>query len=310
MFIGILAIVFGILDRTFESVFKKDIYYKSSWLLNKKGESYDVGFLGNSRIFTQLYTDSLSKKLHQSCINLGVDGTNILHHYLLLQHFLQHNKLNHLVYNIDPWSLSFKLDDPKRTWVLMNNLDDETIYNEYRNTFGYKAWAWKYVPFWRYAEYNARLGIISVGNSQFHLLTPEYNTQTGDYIKDNKNTIDLHKKNRFTELSDSFKVNEQNIYFLKKLIALCRSKGVKLSFITAPILNTAPHIRTKIHYIQSKYLQPILDQEKIDYIDFTNIELTKDFRNFYDDHHLNYLGKKKYNTILAEELLKSIGNHP
>ena len=172
----IVIILLYIFDFAFSSIFSSDKYYKSSWVLNKKNEIYDVAFLGNSRVYTQIYTDSLTHKLGKNCVNLGVDGTNIMHHYLLLNLFLkQHNTIKYLVYNIDPWSLSFNLDDPKRTWILLNEINDSSVYSEYKSVFGYRTYLWRYFPFWKFTEYNSRLGLLAAANSKLNLLKQEYN---------------------------------------------------------------------------------------------------------------------------------------
>ncbi|MDZ4759397.1 MAG: hypothetical protein SGJ10_14830, partial [Bacteroidota bacterium] len=233
------------------------------------------------------------------------DGTNIMHHYLLLDLFLkQNNHIEYLVYNIDPWSLSFKLDDPKRTWILLNNISDENVLAQYQSIFGTRAYFWRYAPFWKFAEYNSRLGVIAAANSKLGLLKQEYQVKNGDYLKPNNNTVDTHKFNKMTEIPDSFKVNRQNLYYLEKLITLCKIKNVKLVMITAPILKLQERLTVKIDAITKSYFLPILNKNNIPYLDFTHLSLGHDYHNFYDYHHLNSLGKTKYNSILAVELLK------
>lgn len=301
----IVIILLYIFDFAFSSIFSRDKYYKSSWVLNKKNESYDVAFLGNSRVYTQLSTDSLSKKLGKKCINIGVDGTNIMHHALLLELFFkQNNKIKYLVYNIDPWSLSFNLNEPKRTWILLNEINDSSVYSEYKSVFGYRTYLWRYFPFWKFTEYNSRLGLLAAVNSKLNLLEQEYNIKNGDYLKPNNMVVDTHKLNSMANISDNFKVNNQNLYFLEKMIALCKSKNVKLIMITAPILNIQQQITKKTDLITNKYLSPIFDKTQTPYLDFTHLDIGLAFHNFYDYHHLNNLGKTKYNSILAEELQK------
>lgn len=301
----IVIILLYVLDGAFTSIFSNDTYYKSSWVLNKKNESYDVAFLGNSRIYTQLYTDTLSKKLGKKCINLGVDGTNIMHHELLLDLFLKNNnKIKYLVYNIDPWSLSFNLNDPKRTWILLNEINDSAVFSEYASVFGYRTYLWRYFPFWKFTEYNSRLGLVAAINSKFNLIKQEYHIQNGDYLKPNNYIVDTHKMNRMGDIPDKFKVNTQNLYYLNKMIALCKSRNVKLLLITAPILDLQKQVTKKTDPITQQYLTPIFDTNHIPYLDFTHLDIGLDYHNFYDYHHLNSLGKTKYNSILAEELLK------
>ncbi len=238
-------------------------------------------------------------------MNIGVDGTNMMHHYLLLDLFLkQNNDIKYLVYNIDPWSLSFNLDDPKRTWILLNQLHHDEVYQQYLSVFGSRTYLWRYFPFWKFVEYNSRLGLIAAANSQLDLIKQEYNTATGDYITPNNNIVDTHKINRMADIPDNFKVNIQNIYYLEKMIALCKSKQVKLIMITTPILKLQPQITMQVDRIAQQHLLPILNKSNIHYLDFTHLDICHDFHYFYDYHHLNSMGKTKYNTILAQKLLK------
>ena len=74
--------------------------------------------------------------------------------------------------------------------------------------------------------------------------------------------------------------------------------------ITAPILELDEQVTKNVNRMATSFLMPILQENQLPCIDLTQSAIGGDYHNFYDYHHLNNLGKTKYNSILAEELLK------
>ncbi len=124
---------------------------------------------------------------------------------------------------------------------------------------------------------------------------------------------ELNTKNRFDGVK--FKagdVDYKQIQYIKKLVELCRSKGIAIDFITSPLPSVTLN-KIKNYKDIHDYINRLAENLHVSYID-GNTDLPKGLLSdidFSDMDHLNKTGVKKFDDYIISRL-RSMGvcNHP
>jgi hypothetical protein len=119
-------------------------------------------------------------------------------------------------------------------------------------------------------------------------------------IRDKTDSLVAAMANRSTgNISQTnVEISEINIFYLEKIVQVCRSHNVKVFFIRSPLHKLYQGIsnRKKFKEIRTTRFA------RVEYIDFKNYPLLDS--EFGDFEHLNYRGAKKF-SIFFNQLIKS-----
>lgn len=248
---------------------------KLQYILKTKNESYDIVFLGSSRVANHINTklfDSLSNK---KTINLGVEGAELNDNLLQLKLLIANNNISNVFLQIDS---NFQHEGPSNivTSEAMPFLNTNEIINHHVKEYFDNYKKLKYIPFYRYAINDPKIGFREVLLSAFNK-KPRIDPNIGfSPIFGNKNPINGHS------LPETIKT-ENNI--LEDIIDICKKNKVQLVLFTSPYCNKAKH---------KNYIEKL--KRKIPYL----IDLSKGYDNnlFYNCGHLNYNGATVFTTNL------------
>jgi hypothetical protein len=283
----ILYLIFWLLDAGFTYIFQKGNYTKIQWLAKVKEQQYDYVIHGNSRAYTTVDIGKVNKSTGKKGINISVDGSSITDQYLMLKLFLsQRNKVKTMYLQVDPFSSNteqiFDFAIPKFFPYLKNDI----VFDHFKR-FGYEWYAYRYIPFYRYAKYNTLWGAHEVLNDAFGLLPQDFD-QYGDYFYP-----DVNYKGPDTLRDLTFELNARYKY-LFQIINLCRSANIKLILFTAPVADIRIDDKYKANILAFKEKMRNLG---VQYYNFGDL-YGNDPRYFYNEIHITKAGAEDFTRYL------------
>ncbi len=295
LFVSILFVVFYVLDIVFTSVFKNGYYNKTQWINQLENREFDYIIHGNSRAYTTIDVGRLNKETGLHGLNISVDGSSITEQSLMVQMFFaKKNKTKALFLEIDFWTDSVsgtssinlervsKFDIPK----FFPYLKEDLVFDHYKD-FGAAWYVYRYIPFYRYAEYNSIWGPHQIAIDMFHLLKPEYDQNGGHFYTNFDYKGDTTIKRMPFDSKGNFK-------YLNRIIAECEKNNMKLVCFTSPVAN----IRVDKEYFDSiETLRQMLASKNVQYHNFAHI-FSGQFEKFIDETHINPRGVAAYHDTI------------
>lgn len=275
--------LFWLFDLGFTYVFKKGYYTKIQWLYNKEAQEYDYAINGSSRAYTTLDLSKIEQRTGKKGINISVDGSSIPDQYLMLKIFIQNkNRIKKLYLQIDPFSSDteeiFDFAIPK----FFPYLKDEIVFDHFKQ-FGYEWYAYRYIPFYRYAKYNTLWGPHEVLIDHFKILPHDFD-EYGDYFYPN---IDYKAPKKLRHLT--FDLNSR-FKFLNEIITLCKQNHIQLILFTAPV---ADIIIDKEYHQNIISFTEMMKSKGVLYYNYGDL-YGNNPENFYSEIHLSGNGALKF----------------
>ena len=287
--VATVALLYG-LSFTYDYFIRKNDFNKVWWLDHFRNKKYDFVFLGNSRVYTMIRTDTLERSWNQKGLNISLDGADLAQQYLMLHSFLKNNnRTKKLYFNIDFSELAMQQNNDMRVWCFLPYLNDYEIYSTLKENYGNKVFAWKYIPFYKYTEFNSKIGLLTVANSFFYLEKKPFNSY-GDF---------MNVPNRKFNLKDTFadKIIEPkylNILYFEKILQLCKENKIELHLYTAPVNKIISRTWLNRKDIINKFILPLAGKYGADYTDYTELPLSENPDLFADVTHLNSEGRSQW----------------
>jgi len=280
----ICYVLFWLMDVGFTHVFKKGNYTKVQWLAKVKDQNYDFIIHGNSRAYTTIDIPKIEAATGQKGINISVDGSSITDQYIMLKLFLlNNNKIKKMYLQIDPFSSNtediFDFAVPK----FFPYLKDSVVFDHFKQ-FGYEWYAYRYIPFYRYAKYNTLWGIHEVLNDQFGILTQDFD-HYGDFFYPSTNYKGPEKLRDLTfELKGKYK-------FLNQIIQICKDNNIEVILFTAPVADIT--IDAKYKQNIKEFTNLMLKEKGVHYYNYGDL-YGNDPKYFYNVIHLTKAGAENF----------------
>lgn len=285
-----------LLTQYFENRFINNNNNKSTWIINRSGDTVDYAFLGSSKIYNLIDIKTLIEGTDIKAINLGTSGSSYGENLLILEKYLQHNVVKNLVLGVD----YFMLIDPNiffrypfHDYLFTPFIGKDSIIrkNIFLNSKKLNYYKWLYLPFTRYLDFNSQyFNSEYFSNYRFKPQFDEYGTELYP------DSLILYVK--YTKV-EKFEVNEKVLSYLNSIITLCENKKVNI------ILLSIPHYHQVYSHDNQKAIDFIYDfskEKNIRYINFRGhwLELAKPY--YLDDYHLKEKGAKIFSRILKDSL--------
>lgn len=275
VFIGINAIAW--LNLYF---LQNSSFYKPSFLTHEvKQTQFDYVVIGSSIGLTTLDTKQIDSVTHKKGINLSIDDTAISSNYLMLQHFFkQGKKTQFCILALSHWDLAN--EHP----VLSNN-DYRFlpfVSNDYVSDY-YQSCEQGYFKPLMLSKYIPAIGACY------------YNTEV--FYPSLIAAIRPNRKNRFDENGNYFypqssKVQDKGIDkitlswnnpYIQKISDLCKENNTQLIVYQAPIYKV------------------LITNNNANYTLINHSSVLKDKSYFYNNIHVNRLGRKVVSRLFAKE---------
>lgn len=258
-------------------------FYKPSFLTHEvKDKVFDYIIIGSSTGLTTLNTKVIDSFIHTKGINLSMVDTALSSQYLMLQHFLAEGKTTKFCV-LAPSIPSF---DRKKNSISDNDyrflmyINRPYVSNYYKVFSGKEAqllYISKWIPMLGMSYYNTELFYPSV----LSLLKPEKRNKFDDKGNYTYPVINMYDK-PILELKE-LPVKFTNVY-IEKIKALCELHNIELICYLSPM-------EGKKSVTQSS-----------DYTIINHSSLLMNTKYFYDEIHVNYLGRQKASLNFAKEL--------
>lgn len=258
---------------------------KLKYILNTKNKSFDIVFMGSSRVANHIDTklfDSLSNK---KTVNLGVEGAGLNDNLLQLKLLIANNNILNVFLQIDS---NFEYDKPSNIAIseAMPFLNYNNIINTHIKKYFNNFEKLEYIPFYRYAVNDPKIGFremfFSVVNKK-----PRTNPSIG-FTPKFGNKLPLIESN----LPKTIKL--KNI-ILDEITDICRKNKIQLTLYISPYCSKTKNL---------KYIEKLITKVP------NLIDLSKgyDDKLFYNCGHLNNQGAKIFTADLYNATRNIIRN--
>lgn len=294
--LAIVLIALYFLTKHLENRFINNNNNKTTWIINRSGDTVDYAFLGSSKVYNIIDIKTFTDSSDISAINLGTAGSSYIDNYLLLENYLKKNIVKNLILEADYFALNphVLFTYPFHDFLFIPFMDKDQeinkIIKDNSSTFNY--YKWKYIPVSRYLEFNSiYLKPENFGSYKFNPLFDEFGTQL--ITEPSKNFQIKAAERKITPDSNT-------INYIQKIIDLCRTKNINV------ILLTVPHYYELYNEFDIEMVKNILPElaqkNNIRYINFEGDALENKKELFYDYNHL----KKEGAIIFTEQLKDSL----
>lgn len=294
--LGIVLIVLYFITKHLENRFINNNNNKTTWIINRSGDTVDYAFLGSSKVYNVVDIKTFIDSTNIKAINLGTAGSAYLDNYLLIENYLKKNIVKNLILEVDYFTINPHLlfTYPFHDFLFIPFMDNDQEINKIikDNSKFFDYYKWKYMPVTRYLEFNnIYLKPEYFGTYKFNPVFDEFGT---DLLTEPSKNFEIKAAKR-TITPDSNTIN-----YIQKIIDLCRSKNINF------VLLTVPHyceIYNAFNMDSVKNILPQLVQKnKIRYINYEGDELENKKELFYDYNHLNEKGAKIFTNRLKDSL--------
>jgi hypothetical protein len=302
LFVSILLLILFAADFLFGTMIRKNPNSKISWAFQKQNTAYDVTVLGSSRAFQCIDVPTFTQVLgnNSTGINLGVLGASYEESFMIFKHFLDNkNSTKILLVQVDIEGLDEKEFKSLRIANFLPYIGEPTVFHVLKDRFGKRAYILKYVPFFKYAEFNEEIGPKRIIESL--VARPSF-TDTGTRLIDRK----LDCGNELARKTpQSYSISSARESYLRAIVKLAQQNNIETCLIMAPYFAHACRLQTNRNDIIAHY-KSIASEYQISFVTWDdNEKICSDPNYFSDCEHVNKQGAILFTRFLAEQHKKN-----
>lgn len=288
LFVMFAALIFGLhkvtLNQTDEGCVQLADFYRL------KDDTVDVLFIGSSHVYYSVNTCKLYDEYGIASYLLASPGQPVWISYYFLEEALKTQSPELVVFDVCtlyrkeekigtaslPSLISMKPSAEKWNAICAVNEKEKTL-----DSIG---------AFFSFPYYHTRYAQAAEKEQRYNGYKPDFRVISKEELEQWQNTDR-------TGFDQAAAVSKKTECYVRKLIALCQEKNIRLLFVNAPYLN-----QTKKKQNAYNYVFQIAQEYGIPYIDSNSIaEMNIDFaEDLLEPSHLNYYGALKYTQYLAE----------
>lgn len=237
---------------------------------------------GSSRAHYHYNPDIIADSLKMSCYDCGQNGMGEIYFYAVYKMLLQRYRPQMIIYDIYP------------PYDLLKNDNSRCLYNlrPYYDIRGVDSVFW---------DINGAERIKMLSNLY------RYNSRLSDFLKEYHGEPKLDNKG-FESLSGKLSADFRNkeshdsiydglkIYYLEKLIRLCKQHRTQLIFVASPRFEYQRDVVYKgFKAVCKKYHIPFINYYSHNY-------LSANYRYFANDDHLNNIGATEFSKLISHDI--------
>ena len=223
--LAIIILTMVLLDVLYTAIYmQSDSRSKIDYLYNSKNKSYDVVFLGSSRVNNH-FVPKVFNDQGYSAFNFGITRSRLEESALMLQMMVErHYKIKTLILQVDLNINSNDHSEAIRSLFMPYLHSSKTIRDFYRNIPEYNQLL--YIPFYRYMHYDARIGFREMYYSAIHKKTNAL---------DNDGFYPLLTDQRPMVAADLSKYYPKRNKGYEEIKAICKKNHINLIAMTTPM---------------------------------------------------------------------------
>ena len=281
-FIVVTLAIMYLLDLSYTAIYRKSFpRTKTQYLRSLKGKKIDYIFIGSSRVLSGIVPSEIEKRTHKTAFNLGFPAARIHDMYTILQ-LIYNNKIQfkNIFIQLD-YAYNMNATSPIYQQEVLPFIYDNTIYQEHIKFNPSTYFKYYYVPFYRYAKNDLKLGFREV-------LLNEIDKKTNVLSNNGYSPLQGNSVNHKYELPKE--INDNNTY-LDSIKIFCKKNKIPIVFYCAPFCS---HTKNLDFISKLKVKVPEL-------YDFSTA--IKDEKMFEDPLHMNDDGAKLFTAIFIDKVL-------
>lgn len=254
---------------------------KIVYLYNSTAKNYDVIFLGSSRVNNHFVPKIFNENGYKT-FNFGITRSRLEESALMLKLMVERNyKIKNLILQVD---LNINTNDHSeaiRSLFMPYLHQSKTIRNHYKSIPEYNKLL--YIPFYRYLNYDARIGFREMYFSLVHKKTNALENDGFNPLKPNA------RKLVPADLSKYYP--KRNVGY-EEIKAICKKNNINLIALTTPMcmstinrdyFNHIKSVYPEIHnfenaVIEDKYFSTCGHMNKAGAIEYTNVVFNAFFK--------------------------------
>lgn len=285
------------------SAYKSD-QSKKNWTLIRKGDTLDYATIGSSRVFHMVDVPLLNTLTGKKGMNIGTSGSSYADNYALLVKYLQRNKVGTLILNADElcFHSTAGYTYPFKDYEYMPYFFEDSIRAVYKdNVPAWKYYLWTGMPLSRYIEFNEHYELGSLLWLSVKKPLCKFDTTAGTELLYDMRYKKFLRTDTLNIQHDTLRVEPRDELYFRKIISLCKDKGMKVIVITTPLLMKGVYTSSNRSNFQ-RYLDGLVKAEQLTYINFVDVTSLQNVRYFRDMTHTNIEGTRIYTRYLATQL--------
>jgi hypothetical protein len=286
-----LLILWGA-DYIYGYFLRHDQFSKVCWLYSKKNYPARFGILGASRVYTMMNTEEVSAAKKVKGINISIDGASIMEQYVMLRRYVENNPdLKELYFNTDFYDLDKNINTDFRLWYFLPYIEkDSVLAEETKRVYGLEHYLlWRYVPFYKYANYNSRYLIQLTRNLAKNYAHQEFN-QAGDALFEKAGSMPEYPPGKLLTIS----VTPLQQLYLEKILSLCQQHHIRVHLYTAPVYRSRYVCYTNRYELLDSFFRPLLKKYQADMYIFCELPMCSNASLFSNPVHLNKTGTDSF----------------
>lgn len=263
----------------------------------------DVVIQGSSRAMVQISPEILDSALHLNSYNLGMNGWQFYMQYYRFMLYLRHNrKPKYIIQNIDHATLAKTPNffDPEQFLPYL----EIDIIEEAVAPFSSFDWKDFTIPMYKY---RGKYQLYAQGFVNNFRRVPLDNERYKGFEAQNLPWDSSFRRYKKTVPNGLYvNLDKETQFLFEKFLEQCRVNKIKVIFVYAPTYIEAQNLflnRDSITNIFKNYAR----KYDIPLFDYSNDSICLDTMNFYNSHHLNSTGVKKFNLKFVGDLNEAIG---
>ena len=302
-FVLLLAICVG-LAAVYDAAARRDPIVKVNWIFAMDGRRFDFIVLGSSRAYHTVDVPTVERAVNGTGVNLGLNGAAFPELSLVLERFLAHNETRRIALEVDPFGFDRRwLRDQFHAYLYVPYIDEPIVAEGLEREFGARALAWRWVPLFKYAQYNERIGLRSV-LEVIHHPPPEFDAW-GSRLSTGRISDSAVRAIRDTV----YRVDEDRVRAFERILDIAASRQVQVTMFMAPQLGAAARAVVNREQMLAFY-RDLARRHGITFIVFDDPAIENDPSLFSDGEHLNREGAMKFSALLGAALRAEWGRTP
>lgn len=305
LFIVIALALLQLASMAYDRIVLKDQNYKAYWILSKKDQQLDFVAVGSSRAASNVNIEAVQDATGLKGQNIGLGGSSPVDQYLFLYNWLKSgNKANVMLLALDDDGLDTSsygyYFHPYYFFPYLNRSENYAVTKEAK---GYRAVLYRYVPFFKYAEFNTQVGVPNISR----IMEPPAKREFDEYgYKPNEGNFELKVGNEPGKVKPTVVLRNSPIavkYFLET-IKLAKAHGMKVILFYPPDTYHIQNTRVNRAEIMAEYAL-MAKEQGVELHVYDHLPQFEDVSKYFKDtRHLNVEGSKLFAKELAKLLVK------
>lgn len=286
-------------DRVLDEMARRDATSKINWIFAKEGERWAIGVTGSSVTYVGVDGLAIERETGYPTINLGINGSALPEQLTVARHFLSRNTVDCLVLVVGVWDISTSgYSHPYREYDHLPYLHEDVVRRGLVDEYGFRAQLWRWVPGFKYSEFNTKVGLVSA--QRLIRGVPSPFDERGADLRSEQMSYEEDLRLRGMEPSElQWSVRRKEAF--RELVRVATTKAASVAVVQAPEFGGYQYLvgnrADALEFFEKEAARLAVPFLPTDHLGFVATR-----SNFYNRNHLNREGADVFRSWLTSEL--------